>query len=66
MTFHPDEIITMLNEYEADHHTGMNRDLIANEIYKYTNGYPYLVSEICSLIETEFDRDWSERGFRWP
>ena len=64
MTFHPDEIITMLNEYEADHHTGMNRDLIANEIYKYTNGYPYLVSEICSLIETEFDRDWSERGIQ--
>ena len=64
MTFHPDEIITMLDEYEADNNTGMDKEFVANEIYKYTSGYPYLVSEICSLIESEFDRDWSERGIQ--
>ena len=62
MTFHPDEIITMLNEYEADHQTGMDKAFIANEIYKYTSGYPYLVSKICELIDRRFERDWSERG----
>ncbi|MBQ1969808.1 MAG: AAA family ATPase, partial [Paludibacteraceae bacterium] len=30
MTFHPDEIITMLDEYEADHQTGMDKEFISN------------------------------------
>ncbi|MBR1710117.1 MAG: AAA family ATPase [Clostridia bacterium] len=41
----------MLNEYEADHHTGMNTEVIAKSIRKYTNGYPFLVSRICQLID---------------
>jgi hypothetical protein len=62
MTFHPDEIITMLNEYEADHHTGMDKEFVSNEIYKYTSGYPFLVSKICELIDRKLEKDWSERG----
>ena len=64
MTFHPDEIITMLNEYETDHHTGMDKEFISNEIYKYTSGYPFLVSKICELIDRRFEKDWSERGIQ--
>ncbi|MBR6659021.1 MAG: AAA-like domain-containing protein [Paludibacteraceae bacterium] len=64
MTFHPDEIITMLNEYETDHHTGMDKEFISNEIYKYTGGYPFLVSKICELIDRRFEKDWSERGIQ--
>ena len=64
MTFHPDEIITMLNEYEADHQTGMDKEFISNEIYKYTSGYPFLVSKICELIDRRFEKDWSERGIQ--
>ena len=64
MTFHPDEIITMLNEYEADHHTGMDKEFISNEIYKYTSGYPFLVSKICELIDRKLEKDWSERGIQ--
>ena len=41
----------MLEEYEADHHTGMDTGAIAKEIRAYTNGYPYLVSRICQLID---------------
>jgi hypothetical protein len=62
MTFHPDEIITMLNEYEADHHTGMDKEFISKEIYKYTSGYPFLVSKICELIDRRLEKNWSERG----
>ena len=62
MTFHPDEIITMLNEYEADYHTGMDKEFVSNEIYKYTSGYPFLVSKICELIDRKLEKDWSERG----
>ena len=64
MTFHPDEIITMLNEYEAEHNTGMDKEFISNEIYKYTSGYPFLVSKICELIDRRFEKDWSERGIQ--
>jgi hypothetical protein len=64
MTFHPDEIITMLNEYEVEHNTGMDKEFISNEIYKYTSGYPFLVSKICELIDRRFEKDWSERGIQ--
>jgi len=41
----------MLDEYEADHHTGMNTSEIAKQIRAYTNGYPFLVSRICQLLD---------------
>jgi hypothetical protein len=54
----------MLDEYEADYHTGMDKAFIANEIYKYTSGYPYLVSCICYIIDKELEKDWSEKGIQ--
>lgn len=64
MTFNPKEIETMLVDYEQDHHTGMDIQLIAKEIYKYTSGYPFLVSKICENIDSEYllKKDWSEKG----
>lgn len=44
----------MLKEYEADHHTGMDTVAIAKQIRDYTNGYPFLVSRICQLIDERF------------
>ncbi len=60
----------MLDDYEADHHTGMDTDDIAEYIRDYTNGYPYLVSRICQLIDTrmvpdrfdELKKAWTEYG----
>jgi hypothetical protein len=52
----------MLVEYEKDYHTNMNISEIAQEIRYYTNGYPYLVSRICLLIETKLERDWTLDG----
>ena len=43
----------MLDDYEADHHTGMDTAQIAEEIRDYTSGYPFLVSRICQLIDTD-------------
>ncbi len=59
----------MLDEYEADHHTGMNTKVMAKLIRDYTNGYPFLVSRICQLIDEEISKtmdiseSWSEKGF---
>ena len=59
MTFHPEEIAQMLNDYEKDVHTGMDIKAISEEIYKYTTGYPYLVSAICKIIDERLDADWT-------
>ena len=59
MTFHPEEIAQMLNDYENDVHTGMDIKAISEEIYKYTTGYPYLVSAICKIIDERLDADWT-------
>ena len=62
MSFSAIEIETMLVEYENDYHTGMDIGAIAREIRFYTNGYPYLVSRICLLIERDLDRNWTLEG----
>ena len=58
----------MLDEYESDHHTGMNTETIAKGIRDYTNGYPFLVSRLCQLLDEEISKTmtlpetWTNRG----
>jgi hypothetical protein len=56
MSLSEDGIKGMLEEYEADHHTGMDTAAIAHSIREYTNGYPFLVSRICQLIDEDVSR----------
>ena len=42
MSLSQDGIKGMLEEYEADHNTGMNTCEIAEMIYDYTKCYPFL------------------------
>lgn len=51
MNFSVHQIAAMLEEYEADHRTKMNVNGAAEEIYQYTEGYPYLVSAICKILD---------------
>lgn len=71
MSFSESQIAGMLEEYEADHGTGMNIPEIAKEIYQYTAGYPVLVSSICKCIDEDLSeenvfgdpkRAWTSRG----
>ena len=68
MSLSEDGIKVMLDEYEADHHTGMNTEAIAKSIREFTNGYPFLVSRICQLIDEEVCKmmapadAWTDRG----
>ncbi len=50
MTFHPER------------HTGMDIKAISEEIYKYTSGYPFLVSKLCKVIDEELGRNWTLDG----
>ncbi|MFP3153109.1 hypothetical protein LQZ18_01500 [Lachnospiraceae bacterium ZAX-1] len=52
----------MLKQYEDEHHTGMDIPLIAQEIYDYTGGYPFLASRICQRIDVNLDADWTVFG----
>ena len=61
MSFSATEIASMLEEYEQDHHTGMNVQTVAEQIYYYTSGYPFLVSDLCKVIHEE-ELDWSVTG----
>ncbi len=73
MSFAPEEIATMLWDYEEDHHFGMDILSFSRYLYEYTSGYPYLVSRICQIIdrkvmkEQEFSdgkKAWSQSGFQ--
>jgi len=62
MSFNPPEISTMLTDYENDRHTGMDITAVSEEIHRYTNGYPFLVSRICKCIDESLGKDWSADG----
>ena len=53
----------MLDDYENDHHTGMNTAQIAKLLSDYTSGYPFLVSRLCQIIDEKLNQNWTEAGF---
>ena len=62
MSFSSTDIAGMLGEYEADHHTGMDVNTVAQIIEDYTSGYPFLVSRICQLLDGDTKIDWNRHG----
>jgi len=65
MSFTKDGIAGMLREYEGDYHTGMNIDGMADLIYDDTSGYPYLVSRLCQLMDSEVSAAKGSRSAAW-
>ena len=72
MSFSKEEIAGMLEEYEADYHTGMNINDMAQRLYNYTSGYPFLVSRLCQLMDERISQEeaypslsdvWTKKGF---
>jgi len=51
MSFNPAEISTMLADYSNDKNIEMDIPAIADRLYYYTSGYPYLVSKMCKVID---------------
>lgn len=69
MSFSAKEIAQMLEEYENDHHTGMSVEVMAELLYAYTSGYPFLISRLCKLmderiqVKEEGAGTWTKEGF---
>lgn len=69
MSLSTEGIHGMLEEYEADHHTGMDAAAMADALRSYTSGYPYLVSRLCQLMDGavrdrlgSLSAAWTEQG----
>lgn len=58
------EIKGMLDDYSKDQKADMNTEDVAQEIYNYTSGYPFLVSKICKRIAEDLNvkKKWSRYG----
>ena len=71
MSLSAEGIKGMLDEYKTDHHISMDSKLIADTIYDFTSGYPFLVSRICQIIDQDLvpgkfetlSKAWTMRGF---
>ncbi len=67
MSFSAEDIAGMLDGYERDHKTGMDIRGMAELIYEYTSGYPFLVSKFCKIIDEEIAGNprFLEKGEAW-
>lgn len=72
MSFSLSDISGMLAEYEEDMHTGMNIREMAELLYEYTAGYPFLVSRLCKIMDEQIPEKegfsdmtsvWTKAGF---
>ncbi len=59
LSFSPVEIETMLREYTREKRIEPDIPAIAEKLYYYTSGYPWLVSKLCKFIDENIV---SERG----
>ncbi len=60
MSLPSDGIANMLLEYKTDRNLAFNEKAVARMIRSYTAGYPFLVSRLCQIIDTEqitWDKD---------
>ena len=53
MSFSVEDIEGMLCEYEGDYNTGMDILEISRMLHDYTDGYPFLVSRLCKLVDEQ-------------
>jgi hypothetical protein len=57
MSFSAAEIETMLKEYSKLNNIPMDTKMLSKKLYYYTNGYPFLVSRLCQIIDEKLLRE---------
>ncbi|QTA78905.1 AAA ATPase-like domain-containing protein, GxxExxY domain-containing [Desulfonema limicola] len=63
LSFNPSEIMTMIEDYAREKGISPEISSIAEKLYYYTSGYPYLVSKLCKFIDEKIiagrmDKNW--------
>ena len=51
MNLQPAEIVPMLEEYAQDRGVGVDVVAVADRLFYYTSGYPFLVSKLCKIFD---------------
>jgi energy-coupling factor transporter ATP-binding protein EcfA2 len=64
MELQPHEIVPMLEDYCQEQQVTMDTEGVAEALFYYTSGYPFLVSALCKLIDeqilpTKTERIWT-------
>jgi hypothetical protein len=54
MNLQPEEIKPMLDEYVSDKSVKMDTQRIADQLFYYTSGYPFLVSKLCKMLDENY------------
>ena len=70
MNLQPFEIKPMLDDYVADKGVKMDTAAMAEDLFYYTSGYPFLVSKLCKMLDedilpTKDVREWTESDLEW-
>jgi energy-coupling factor transporter ATP-binding protein EcfA2 len=65
MELQPNEIVPMLEDYCQEQNVRMNTEGVAQALFYYTAGYPFLVSALCKIVDEEImskktERVWTE------
>ncbi|MDM8515909.1 hypothetical protein QUF76_06895 [Desulfobacterales bacterium HSG16] len=63
LSFQPAEISTMLHDYAQSKQVDMDVQKVAEQLYHYTSGYPFLVSRLCKIIDEHMMKSpqWREK-----
>jgi predicted kinase len=70
MNLQPFEIKPMLDDYVAEKGVKMDTAAMAEDLFYYTSGYPFLVSKLCKMIDedvlpTKDVKEWTEQDLEW-
>jgi hypothetical protein len=69
MTLQPSEIKPMLDEYAGDKGVKMDTAAMAEDLFYYTSGYPFLVSKLCKIMDedmtTKESKEWTQEDLGW-
>ncbi len=70
MNLQPFEIKPMLDDYVAEKGVKMDTAAMAEDLFYYTSGYPFLVSKLCKMLDedivpTHDTPEWTENDLEW-
>ena len=70
LNFHPNEIKPMLDDYVAERGVKMDTEWMAERLFYYTSGYPFLVSKLCKMMDEDVlpakeTKEWTEQDLEF-
>jgi hypothetical protein len=70
MNLQPFEIKSMLDDYVGEKGIKMDTAAMAEDLFYYTSGYPFLVSKLCKIMDedmlhTQETKEWTEEDLGW-